>query len=228
MLHSADTPITVCKKYAKELLMKLYYSSGSCSTSCHIALEESGLKYEAIEVDFDKSDDPNLALIAKMNPLGTLPILITDDGKQLDQNIAIQIYVADKAPGKNLLPAVGTAERAEAMNWLSFVCSDLHKGVGGLFATSSISEDKNVQMAFRTFQLDQATKYISYLDKKLAGKDYLMGKTFTPADGYAFVVLSWTKWLEVPLTPYANVQAFMTRVASRPAVAKVLKEEGLT
>src|SRR4051812_34401540 len=112
--------------------MKLYYSAGSCSTSCHITLEESGLKYDAIEVDFDNASDPNVALVSKLNALGTLPILITDDGKQLDQNLAIHTYIADKAPGKNLLPAEGTYERAEALNWLSFVCSDLHKGIGAL------------------------------------------------------------------------------------------------
>lgn len=207
--------------------MKLYYSSGSCSTSCHILLEEAGLKYEAIEVDWDNASDPNVALTAKLNPLGTLPILITDEGKQLDQNIAIHVYVADKAPGKNLLPQAGTFERAEAENWMSFVAADLHKGVGGMFTIPYMSEDKNVQSAARKFMLDRANQYISYVDSKLAGKDYLMGKTFTAADAYAFIVLGWTKYLEIPLTPYKNVQSYMARVAARPAVAKVLKDEGL-
>ena len=54
-----------------------------------------------------------------------------------------------------------------------------------------------------------------------------MGKQFTVADSYAFVVSGWTKWLEIPLTPYKNIEAYMARVASRPAVAKVLKAEGL-
>src|SRR5580704_6162401 len=103
--------------------MKLYYSAGSCSTSCHLTLEESGLKYEAIEVDWDNPSDPNVSLVSKLNSLGTLPILITDEGKQLDQNLAIHVYVADKAQGRNLLPPSGTVERAEALNWLSFICS---------------------------------------------------------------------------------------------------------
>ncbi|MEK6579173.1 MAG: glutathione transferase GstA, partial [Bdellovibrionota bacterium] len=50
--------------------MKLYYSAGSCSTACHITLEESGLKYEAVEVDWDNTSDPNIALVEKLNPLG--------------------------------------------------------------------------------------------------------------------------------------------------------------
>jgi glutathione S-transferase len=207
--------------------MKLYYSPGSCSMSCHITLEESGLKYEAIKIDFDKETDPNTMLVEKLNPLGTLPILITDDGKQLDQNLAIHTYVADLAKDKNLLPAYGTIERAQAMNYLAFVTTDLHKGIGGMFGLKAYAGDKTVQAAVRTNMAATANEYLKYLDTKLEGKEYLMGNTFTPADAYAFTVVGWTKYLDISITPYVNVGKYMTRVAARPAVAKVLKEEGL-
>ena len=84
-----------------------------------------------------------------------------------------------------------------------------------------------MQDAFRKYQTGVANGYLKHLDEKLAGKDYLMGKDFTPADAYAFVVVGWTKWLEIPLTSYTHIQNYMTRVAARPAVAKVLKAEGL-
>ncbi len=207
--------------------MKLYYSAGSCSTSCHIILEESGLKYEAIEIDWDVATDANIEVVSKLNPLGTLPILVTDSGKTLDQNLAIHTYVADLAPHKNLLPVVGSYERAQAYNWLSFVCSDLHKSIGAFFGISRISEDKNVQAAVRKNMVETANGYLSYVNTQLEGKDYLMGKQFTPADAYAFVVLGWTKWVELPITSYPNIESYLGRVASRPAVAAVLKAEGL-
>lgn len=207
--------------------MKLYYSAGSCSTSCHITLEESGLKYEAVEVDWDNASDPNVAVVTRLNPLGTLPIMITHDEKQLDQNIAIHTYIADQVPGKKLLPEVGTTERALAMNWLSFVASDLHKSIGGLFSVPAISPDKNIQSVARKYMIERANQYLNYMDSNLSGKDYLMGDTFTVADAYAYVVTGWTKWLEIPLTPYAQIQKYLARIASRPAVAKVLREEGL-
>ncbi len=207
--------------------MKLYYSAGSCSASCHIVLEESGLKYEAIEVDFDNASDPNLALTAKLNPLGTLPILITDDGKQLDQNLAIHEYIAAQAPNMPILPKPGTFERSVALNWLSFVAADLHKSVGGMFSIPNFSDDKNVQAIVRKTMLGKASECLAYLNSKLAGKDYVMGTEFCAADAYAFVVLGWTKWLEIPLTPYSNLEAYMARIAKRPAVAAVLKAEGL-
>ena len=207
--------------------MKLYYSAGSCSTCCHIALEESGLKHEVIGVDWDQASDPNLALVTKLNPLGTLPILTLDNGKVLSQNLSILSYIAAQAPEKNLLPAAGTFEHFEAMNWLSFVASDLHKSVGGLFGVQSYSTDPAKQAEFRTWALANATKNLSYLNQNLAGKDYLMGKQFTVADSYAFIVTGWTKWLDIPLAPYANLTGYMNRIMERPAVQKVFKIEGL-
>ncbi len=207
--------------------MKLYYSSGACSMSCHIMLEEAGVNYEAIEVDWDDAKSPVLSQVQKMNAMNQLPILITDDGKQFDQNIAIHEYVADKAPEKRLLPPPGSFERAEALNWMSFACSDLHMSVGALFGLNAISSDPAVKEPVRKYMLEKANKVLKYLDDKLAGKDYVMGKQFTPADAYAFVVTGWTEWLEIPLTPYKNIQSYRQRIASRPAVAKVLKEEGL-
>jgi glutathione S-transferase len=207
--------------------MKLYYSAGSCSTSCHIVLEESGLPYEAIEIDWDNQNDPNIAVIEKLNPLGTLPVFITEGGMQLDQNIAIQTFVADLAQDSNLLPPLGTTKRAEANNWMSFVCSDLHKSIGGMFSIRMLSSDAKVQASLRTSMLEKANQYLDYLNTKLEGKDYLMGSTFIAADAYAFVVLGWTQWLEVPLTSYSNIEKYMARIAARPAVARVMKAEGL-
>ncbi len=207
--------------------MKLYYSAGSCSTSCHITLEESGLPYTAIEVDFDRPTDPNTLLVNQLNSLGTLPILITGDGKQLDQNLAIHIYIADLAPKKNLLPPFGTFDRIEALNTLSFVASDLHKSIGALFSLPSISSEPSVQAPVRKFMLDRAHQCLRYIDTQLAEKDYLMGKFFTVLDAYAFVVIGWTKWLEIPLASYSQLQNYLTRISVRPAVAKVLQAEGL-
>lgn len=207
--------------------MKLYYSAGSCSTSCHITLEESGLKYEAIGVDWDNEQDPNIAVINKLNPLGTLPVFLTKEETQLDQNVAIHTYVADLVPEKKLLPPPGTIERAEAMNWLAFVSSDLHKAFSPLFALHAIGTEKVVQDKVREWSVKNVKNYLSYMDSHLNGKDYLTGKNFTIVDAYAFVVVNWTQWVRISVEPYKNIQAFLNRVSERPAVKKVYLEEGL-
>jgi glutathione S-transferase len=205
--------------------MKLYFSAGSCSTSCHISLEEAGLQYETIEIDFDNASDKNIELTRKMNPLGTLPVFMTDEGKQLDQNLSVAVYIADKAPQKNLLPPQGSFERLEALNWLSFVAADMHKAIGGIFAVAAY--DKELQPAVRKHLLVRANEVLAYLNTRLQGRSYIMGEQFTVVDSYAFIVASWTKYIDVSLAPYSNIEAYMGRVAARPAVARVLKAEGL-
>lgn len=208
-------------------MIKLYYSAGSCSTACHMSLEYSGLKYEAIEIDWEKENDPNIALVTKLNPLGTLPVLVTDDGKVLYQNVAIHTYIADLAPRSKLLPEVGTFERAEAMNWLSFVNSDLHKGIGGLFSVKAVSPDLAVQEAYKKYCLSTSHQYLKFMNAELEGRNFLTGKEFCAADAYAYVVTGWCEWLEIPLESYTNIIAYRKRVASHPVINKVLKAEGL-
>lgn len=207
--------------------MKLYYSAGSCSTCCHIALEEAGLPHEAIAVDFDQPNDPNLIQAMKLNGMGTLPVLDFGNGKALTQNLSILTYIADQAPEKKLLPAHGTFERAEAMTWLSFVAADLHKSIGALFGVQYYSTDAAKREEYRSYLLKSADQTLTYLNGKLAGKDYLMGSQYTVADAYAFIVLGWTKWLNISLDAYPNVRTYLGRVLERPATQKVFKLEGL-
>jgi len=66
-----------------------------------------------------------------------------------------------------------------------------------------------------------------YVDGKLAGQDYLMGKAFTVADGYLFVMLSWADRMNFDLSGLPNLVAYKARIAARPNVQAALKMEGL-
>ena len=66
-----------------------------------------------------------------------------------------------------------------------------------------------------------------YVDGELAGKDYLMGKQFTVADGYMFTMLSWADRMKWDLLVSANLMAYKARVAARPKVQEALTKEGL-
>jgi glutathione S-transferase len=60
-------------------MMKFYMTPGSCSTGIHILLEEIGLVFEAYIIDLlagDQYKDKYLAI----NPKGTIPTLLRDDG----------------------------------------------------------------------------------------------------------------------------------------------------
>ena len=63
------------------------------------------------------------------------------------------------------------------------------------------------------------------LSKNLQGKDYLMGSTFTVADAYLFVILSWTGHVGIDLSKWPVLTAYFERVKARPAVKAALDAE---
>ena len=66
------------------------------------------------------------------------------------------------------MPAAGTFEHAEAMNWLSFVASDLHKSIGGMFSLNAMSSDETVRKGIRKHMVESSNNYLNYMETKLA------------------------------------------------------------
>jgi glutathione S-transferase len=194
--------------------------------SCHIALEEAGLNYTPVQLDWDKPS-ADLETMHQLNPLGVVPVLVTDQGKIITQNAAILEFLADAKPSSGLLPSVGTAERAEVTQWVSFVAADLHKSFVPLFAGDAITSNEAGRKDVRDWGVKNVTQYIAHVDKNLAGKDFICGSKFTIADAYLFTVVNWCQWVKVPTTEFKNLTSYMARVSARPAVQKVLKMEGL-
>ena len=200
--------------------MKLYYSAGACSLAAHIALEEAGLKYEAISAPTKTKLLPDGSDYRQVNPLGYVPYLVLDDGQALRECAIICQYVADQAPAKKLIPACGSMARYQLQMWMHFIATELHKGFSPLFNPAMPDEAKKISLA----RLQDRLKFV---DGELAGKTYLMGTDFTVADGYLFTVTNWAKPMAIDLSPYPNLLAWRERVAARPAVQAAMKAEGL-
>lgn len=200
--------------------MKLYFAPGACSLSPHITLIESGLPFQKVKVDGKAKKTEDGGDFWQVNPLGYVPVLELDDGTRLTEGPAIVQYLADRVPEKKLAPANGTPERVKLQSWLNFVTSELHKGFSPLFNPAMPDEAKKI------FRERLATRY-AHLDKHFAGNDYLLGKSFSVADPYLFVVSNWAPRVDVDLAPYANVAAFRKRMSERPAVQAAMKAEGL-
>ena len=200
--------------------MKLYYSAGACSLAAHIALEEAGLKYEAISAPTKTKLLPDGSDYRQVNPLGYVPYLVLDDGQALRECAIVCQYVADQAPAKKLIPACGSMARYQLQMWMHFIATELHKGFSPLFNPAMPAEAKKISLA----RLQDRLKFV---DGELAGKTYLMGTDFTVADGYLFTVTNWAQPMQIDLSPYQNLTAYRQRVAARPAVQAAMKAEGL-
>lgn len=200
--------------------MKLYYAPGACSLSPHIALCEAGLPYELIPVDIQQKTIKQEGDFFKVNPYGYVPALELDNGELLIECAAIVQYIADQVPDKKLAPIAGSIERYRLQEWLSFVSTELHKGLGVLF-NPALPDNA------RDFFKENFANRLNVLVSKLGDKPYLMGETFTVVDGYLFTVLSWCPHVDFDLTPWPLLQAYQNRISARSAVQKALGEEGL-
>ena len=200
--------------------MKLYYAPGACSLSPHIVLLEAGLPYDLVKVDLRAKKLENGDDYLKVNPKGQVPALALDGGELVTEGPVIVQMLADKAPGKNLAPARDSTERYKLQEWLNYITAELHKNMGPLFSPM-LSDDA------KAFFKDRAMGKFRYVDGKLAGHDYLMGKQFTVADASLFVMLSWADAMKFDLTGLPNLLAYKARVAARPKVREALVEEGL-
>ena len=200
--------------------MKLYYSPGACSLSPHIALKESGLAFEAIAAPTKTHKLPDGSDYYAINPLGYVPLLVLDDGRQLREGPAIVQYIADQVPEKKLAPANGTFERYKLQEWLNFIATELHKGFSPLFNPAMPEEGKAVSKT-------RLTSRLQWLDGELAKSPYLLGDSFSVADGYLFTVSNWCKHVGVDVSALTHLAAFSARVGARPAVQEALRAEGL-
>jgi glutathione S-transferase len=200
--------------------MKLYYSPGACSLSPHIVLRELGLPYEPVLASTKTHKLVDGTDYYTINPKGYVPLLELDDGQRLTEGPAIVQYLADQKPASGLIAAPGSMARYRQMEWLNFVSSELHKSYSPLFNAAMPEEGKAV---FR----ERLRGRYKYLNQQLEGKSYLMGDTFTVPDAYLFTVTNWAPRVGVDLAEMPNVQAFVARVAARPAVQEAMKTEGL-
>jgi glutathione S-transferase len=201
--------------------MKLYFSPGACSLSPHIALREAGLPFELEQVHLGTKQTKSGIDFRTKNPKGYVPTLELDDGQILTEGPALVQYIADRKPESKLAPAAGTMERYRLQEWLTFIGTELHKTFSPLFGAKTPEEWKQVIRENLAKRLDFLAPHFD------SAHPYLMGETFTVADGYLYTVLRWSKIVNFDLGKWPSIVAYMERVAARPAVQAALEAEGI-
>lgn len=200
--------------------MKLFLKPGSCSLASHIVLEEIGRPYETEAVDLAKKVTASGADFWAINPKGYVPALLLDDGDLLTEGPAILQYLADQATELNLAPANGSKARYLLQSWLTFIGTEIHKNFSPFFNPAATPEMKDLARA-------NLQRRLAYVDDQLSGHDFLLDNTYSVADAYLFTVLGWAKYIKLDLSAWPNLTGFQARMASRPAVQRAMKAEGL-
>ena len=199
--------------------MDLYFSPLACSLATRVALYEAGAEANFLEVDpKTKEVRKDGSDFHKVNPLGLVPTLRTDDGTVLTENAAILQYVADQFPEAGMATGPGI-ERSLLHQWLCFLGTELHKG---LFLPLL---DKKAAVEVKNYALQKYLSRLDYLEDYLNGRDYLLDH-FSVADAYLVTIINWTMATPpIELAKWPTLKAYCERLRARPSIATAIAEE---
>ncbi len=193
-----------------------------------ILLEELGLPYEPHRVSFDSQDQFSPEFLS-LSPNNKIPAILDPngpDGKPLAlfESGAILVYLASKTG--QLIPA-DTAGRFETLQWVMFQMG----GIGPMFGQLGFFhkfagkdyEDKRPRDRY----VAESKRLLGVLDKRLEGRDWVMGEQYTIAD---IAILPWVRNLVgfygagdlVEFPQFKNVARVLEVFVARPAVIKGL------
>ena len=187
----------------------------------HIVLEEGGGKYEAKRVDLAKGEQKTSEYM-KIHPLGRVPALKLDDGTPLSENTAILPFLGKRF---GLWPTDPVRE-AQALSLIGFFASTVHPAHAHIGRPERYTEDKSAfpglqAMGKKTFQ-----EYLKQIDAMLASREWL-SDWYSVLDPYAFVFYVWGVRRQLPVAEFRNYSAFKDRMLKRPAVQRVVADEGV-
>lgn len=201
---------------------KFYMTPGSCSTGIHILLEECGLVFEAYIVNLLAGDQYKPDYLA-INPKGSIPALVLDDGSALTEFSAIAWWLARSYPQRQLLPTTLAGE-VRALGLMNYAVHTLHtQGFARIFTTERFAPSSGDHASVKVRGRQIIDQGFAIVDHELAGREYV-DERFGIADAALFYVEFWAERIGIPLPE--NCLAHYRRLLTRPAVRQVLAEEG--
>jgi len=207
------------------MAIKLYYAPGACSLASHIAIEEVGVPYETERLDLAAGDQRKPEYL-KLNPRGRVPTCVID-GRVITENVGIISYFAGGYPEAGIWPK-DTFHQALAVSTMAWLSNTVHAAYGHLVRPARYADDAASQESIRTKARIMYEGYLREIDELLAGRKWAIGNGYSAVDGYLLVFYRWGNRQKMPVREMKNYSALADRVLARPAVKKVMADEGIT
>jgi glutathione S-transferase len=151
-----------------------------------------------------------------------VPALRLDDGSPLAENTAILPYLGKRFglwPGDSI-------KEAQALSTIGFFASSVHPAHAHIGRAERYTEDKSAFPGIQAMGRKSFHGYLKQIDAMYKGREWLTG-SYSVLDPYAFVFYVWGIRRELPVAELANYTALKERMAKRPAVQRVLADEGI-
>jgi len=169
-------------------------------------LKSKGIEITTTEVDINKGEHFSDAFKA-INPAGTLPTLILDDGTALTDTIAICVYLESQHPNKPLF-GINTSEYAQVIGWAHKLYIDglmpiaeILRNQGEFFKNRAMPGRVNLPQIPDLIERGSIRLDAFYLDmnEHLSDKEYVVGKQLTMADIDCYIVCGFATWVKAQI-----------------------------
>jgi len=196
-------------------MIELYTSPTPNGFKVSIMLEETGLDYTVHPIDLAKLEQKAPEFLA-MNPNGRIPVIVDRDNDDfvVFESGAILIYLAEKTG--QLLPSEEKA-RSRVLQWLMFQMGAIGPMMGQANVFYRYFEEK-IPAAINRYQ-HEGQRLLTVLDGQLADREYICDE-YSIADIATWPWASTHNWSGIDIEGLSNLQAWLDRLAERPAVAK--------
>ena len=201
-------------------MIKIYGISTSRAFRPLWLLEEIGVDYELIPVDFRKDENLRDEYL-EINPNGKIPTMI-DGELTLYESMAINLYLA-RQYGSDLYPDSAEQE-ALANMWSYWVMTEVEYCLLAVLLNTRVLAREKRDAARVERNLKALEKPFTVLNNELTHKEYLLNSQFTVADLNVASVLSWCRPARVDLNRWPRLSEWLERCVSRPAFKRAMRK----
>jgi len=196
-------------------MIELYTSPTPNGYKISIMLEETGMDYAVHAIDLGKKEQKTPEFLA-MNPNGRIPVIVDRDNDDfvVFESGAILIYLAEKSG--QFLPQEEQA-RSRVLQWLMFQMGAVGPMMGQANVFFRYFPEK-IPAAIDRYQ-HEGRRLFEVLDGRLDGRDYLCDE-YSIADIATWPWAVTHEWSGIDVSGLDNLQAWLERIAARPAVAR--------
>lgn len=202
-------------------MIRLHHLNQSRSLRTLWLLEELGVPYEVVPYQRDAKTHLAPDTLKDIHPLGKSPV-IEIDGEIYAESGAITELLIERFAPERLRPKMDSAHYGHYLEWIDFAESslmvplllDLFTQKAGVsdnaFLTSYISQEKQ--------------KLLSYLDRAVEGKTYIIDHKLSGADfmlAFDLIMLAKSKQLE----RYPHIEQYAMQLASLDSYQRAMRLE---
>ncbi len=198
-------------------MITLYHAPRTRSIRILWLLEELALRYELRTVEFSPSDE----FFTQPTPLGKLPVIEDGDVTMCESGAIVEYIVECYGEGR-LAPAVGSAERARYLQWMHFAEGTLYPPIGIVVWMTRYRDSTDASSEFLQRARGRARSSMDFVQRSLAGRDYLLDSGFSAADvmmGFSVAAAGTVDLLD---DRFEVLSQYLARLSERPAFQKAV------